>query len=158
MDRWVEIAFDCIPLRSVTRLDVPIDASPKYRAFCERIKAAIERHGTHNTYYLHHARCVFHVINHPKDGVLDFAFEGTVLTDDQDVTCKACELDVQLQGETCDWLTQPVVDWFAETVQRAVACEFNLFIQAGNLQRAKERMERIEQECDESGGFLGMYL
>ena len=28
---YVDISFDCLPLRSVTRLDVPIDASPKYR-------------------------------------------------------------------------------------------------------------------------------
>ena len=29
MDRWVEISFDCLPLRSVGRLDIPMDASPK---------------------------------------------------------------------------------------------------------------------------------
>jgi hypothetical protein len=29
--RYVEIVFDCLPLRSVGRLDIPIDASPKYR-------------------------------------------------------------------------------------------------------------------------------
>ena len=43
MDQWVEIRFDCLPLRSVTRLDIPLDASPKYQAFCHRVKAAIEK-------------------------------------------------------------------------------------------------------------------
>jgi hypothetical protein len=158
MHRWVEISFDCIPLRSVTRLDAPIDASPKYHAFCQRVKSAIEHHGTYNTYYLHDARCIFHLINDDKDGLLDFSFEGTALTDASDMRCQTCELDVQLQRETCDWLTQPVVDWFAETVKRAVAREFDLYIQAGDLQKAKERAERIQKESDEGGGYVGMYL
>ncbi len=158
MGRWVEINFDCLPLRSVTRLDVPLDASPRYQAFCERIKSAIEIHGTHNAYYLHNARCVFHLMNDDQDGRLEFSFEGTVLTDADDVRCKSCELDVRLQRETCDWLTQPVVDWFGETVRRAVARDFDLYVQAGDLQRAKERIEQIQKECDEGGGFVGMYL
>ena len=37
MNRWVEIAFDCLPLRTITRLDIPIDASPAYQQRCERI-------------------------------------------------------------------------------------------------------------------------
>ena len=40
MNRWVEIAFDCLPLRSVGRLDIPIDASPKYRERCEQMRRA----------------------------------------------------------------------------------------------------------------------
>ncbi len=32
MNRWVEITFDCLPLRTITRFDIPLDASPKYRA------------------------------------------------------------------------------------------------------------------------------
>jgi hypothetical protein len=158
MERWVKIEFDCIPLRSVTRLDAPIDASPKYRAFCQRIKSAIERHGTHNTYYLHNARCVYHLMNDEQDGVLEFGFEGIVFTDAHDVQCKACDLEVELRLETCDWLTEPVVKWFAETVHRAVAREFDHYIQAGDLQRAKERMEKIQKEIDEGGGYIGMYL
>ena len=81
MDRYVDVAFDCLPLRSVTRLDIPIDASPKYRARCERIKRAIETHGSHNTYYLYNAGCTFHLTNDPEAGRLEFQFEGTVLTD-----------------------------------------------------------------------------
>ena len=158
MDRWVEITFDCLPLRSVTRLDVPLDASPKYQAFCQRVKDAIQRHGSHNAYYVHNAACVYHLTNFGDVGTLEFAFEGTVLTDADDLRCKTCDLDVQLKRETCDWLTQPVVDWFHETVLRAVAVEFDRFIQAGDLQKAKQRVEEIQKACDDSGGFVGMYL
>jgi hypothetical protein len=158
VDRWVDITFDCVPLRSVAQLNAPLDASPKFQAFCQRIRAAIERHGTLNSYYLHNAHCVFHLINHPQEGLVDFSFEGTVLTDASDLHCQTCDLDVQLQRESCDWLIQPVVDWLADTVPRAVAREFDLYIQAGDLQKAKERIERIQKDCDESGGFVGMYL
>ena len=41
MSEYVEIEFDCLPLRSVGRMDIPIDASPNYRARCERIKHAL---------------------------------------------------------------------------------------------------------------------
>ena len=49
MDRFVEIVFDCLPLRSLGRVDIPLDASPKFRAKCERIKDALGKHGTMNT-------------------------------------------------------------------------------------------------------------
>ena len=73
MQRYVEISFDCLPLRTMSRLDIPIDASPRYRARCERIKAAIETHGSHNTYYLYNANCVFHLTNTANIGMLDSA-------------------------------------------------------------------------------------
>jgi hypothetical protein len=158
MQRWVEISFDCLPLRSVTRLDVPLDASPKYQMFCERVKQAIERHGSLNTYYLYNAHCTYHLTNDAELGLLDYRFEGTVLTDADDLHCKTCDLTVSLDRESCDWLTQPVVDWFAESVSRSVACEFDRYIQAGDLQRAKQRVEEIQKACDEGGGFVGMYL
>ena len=41
MPHPVEITFDCLPLRSVGRLDIPIDASPKYRERCLAIKRSI---------------------------------------------------------------------------------------------------------------------
>ena len=37
MNRFVEITFDCLPLRSIPRLDIPIDASPRYRKFLEDV-------------------------------------------------------------------------------------------------------------------------
>jgi hypothetical protein len=81
MNRYVEIAFDCLPLRSIGRLDVPIDASPKYRERCERVLRAITTHGSHNTYFLYNAACVFHLTNQADLGMLEFRFEGTALTD-----------------------------------------------------------------------------
>src|SRR5216683_1835618 len=105
MPRYVEITFDCLPLRSVPRMDVPIDASPRYRQRCENIKAAIQRHGSHNTYYLYNAQCAFHLTNDDELGMLDFVFEGTVLTDDTDQKTAHADLQVSLKRETCDWLT-----------------------------------------------------
>jgi len=158
MDRWVDISFDCLPLRSVTRLDVPIDASPKYRSLCERIKAAIETHGTHNTYYLYNAECVYHLTNSPSDGMLQFKYEGTLFTDTTDLKADRCELQVDLVRETCDWLIEPVVRWFHTSVQHSVRAEFDRYIAAGDLRRTLERLEKLNAATDESGGFVGMYL
>src|SRR5262245_43039300 len=119
MSQWVEITFDCMPLRSVGRLDIQLDASPKYRPRCERVKSAIERHGTHNSYFLYNARCTFHVTNHPETGMIQFRFEGTLLTGSDDLHSETCDLEVEIVRETCDWLTEPVVKWFRDTVTHA---------------------------------------
>lgn len=156
--QWVEIAFDCLPLRGVSRLDAPIDASPKFHQFCLRVKAALEKHGAQNTYYLHRAHCRYHLTNRPDWGTVEFEFEGTVLTDSEDRRCERCDLDVKLVAETCDWLTRPVVEWFQQTVSRSVAAEFDRFIAAGDLTRTQERLRQIEQASDAAQGFLGMYL
>jgi len=158
MQRWVEIEFDCLPLRSVGRLDVPIDASPRYREFCERVKAAYDKHGAHNAYYLHNAKCVFHLTNDPNLGMLEFRFEGVLLTDESDLHATHADLDVQLAGETCTWLTEPVVHWFQETVSRAVLAEFDRYIEAGDLEQTRQRIEKLQAASEEAGGFLGMYL
>ena len=79
--RWVEIEFDCLPLRSVTRLDVPLDASPVYEQFVLRVKQAIGKHGSHNAYYLHRGKCEFHLTNSQEQGRVAFQFEGTALTE-----------------------------------------------------------------------------
>jgi hypothetical protein len=158
MTRWVEITFDCLPLRSVGRLDVPLDASPKFHALCERIKRAIDQHGSHNTYYLYNATCRFHLFNHDELGMLEFRFEGTVFTDTQDQRTERCDLTVELTRETCDWLKEPIVNWFRETVVRAVTVEFDRFIEAGDLEKARQRLERMRAAADQQGGYLGMYL
>jgi hypothetical protein len=158
MNRWVEIAFDCLPLRSVGRLDIPLDASPKYRQRCERIKQAIERHGAHNTYFLYNADCVFHLTNRENFGTLEFRFEGTVITDAADLRSQHADLEVELVRETCDWLTAPVVEWFRESVQHAVCVEFDRYIAAGDLAKTKERMDRLQVEIEKTGGHVGMYL
>lgn len=158
MDRYVGITFDCLPLRSIGRLDIPIDASPKFRARCERLQKALAKHGSLNTYYLYNARCAFHVTNRSEFGLIEFGFEGTVLTDETDTKTIECDLQVELTRETCDWLTEPVVHWFAETVSTAVQVEFDRFIAAGDLQQAVERIARLQSDSDSHGGFVGMYL
>jgi len=158
MDRWVEISFDCLPLRSVGRVDVPLDASPKYQRRCEQVKLAIERHGAFNTYYLYDGQAVYHLTNDAQLGTLQFSFEGTVLTNQSDDQTKRVDLEVQLEGDVCDWLTQPIVQWFEKCVQEAVKIEFDRYIVAGDLQKTRDRIEQIAAESDEVGGFLGMYL
>ena len=158
MNRWVEITFDCLPLRTVGRLDIPLDASPKYRQRCEAVKGAIDKHGSHNTYYLYNAECTFHLTNHSELGMIQFRVEGTVLTNPADLQTERCDLAVELIRETCEWLTAPVVKWFEQSVSRAVAIEFDRYIAAGNLQAAKDRIARLQVETEEKGGYVGMYL
>lgn len=158
MNRYVDIVFDCLPLRSLGRLDIPLDASPEYRARCERILRALAAHGSHNSYFLYNASCAFHLTNRHEVGMLQFRLEGTVLTDETDQKTARCDLEVELQRETCDWLTEPIVAWFTETVPRAVAVEFDRYIAAGDLEQTIQRIAEIQAQSDDQGGFVGMYL
>lgn len=158
MTNWVEIAFDCLPLRSVNRVDAPLDASPKLAAKMLRIKQAIESHGSHNTYYLHNATCRFHLTNNPEIGSIAYKFEGTIFTNTEDLKAIRTELTVSLDRETCDWLNQSIVDWLSESVHRAVVVEFDRYIAAGDLAKTRERLAKIEQTLDDSQGYVGMYL
>jgi hypothetical protein len=158
MSRWVEISFDCLPLRTVGRFDIPIDASPKFRERCERVKHAIEKHGSFNTYFLYNANCKYHLANHENVGMLEFAFHGTVITDATDLKAERCDLEVELVRETCDWLTAPIVEWFRQSVQHSVRVEFDRYIEAGDLDKAKARLAQLQAQADQSGGYLGMYL
>jgi hypothetical protein len=69
-----------------------------------------------------------------------------------------CDLAVELGGDTCEWLVAPVVDWFAESVQQAVKVEFDRFIAAGDLDKTYKRLERLQDESDAKGGYLGLGL
>lgn len=158
MDSYVKISFECVPLRSLGRLDIPLDASPEFQALCERVKHAVEKHGWHNTYYLHNARYTLYLTNDPAVGMVEFRFEGTVLTDAEDQKTLQADLLVELARETCEWLTEPVVAWFRETVKRGVQVEFDRFIAAGDLARTKERIARLQAESEAHSGFLGMGL
>jgi hypothetical protein len=158
MDRYVDIAFDCIPLRSMTRTDAPLDASPALTAKFERIKQAIAVHGTHNSYFLHNAVCRFFVTNDPNRGMIAFRFEGVVFTDESDCMAKHAELSVTLDKETCPWLEQHVVRWFSETVTQAVLVEFNRYLGAGDPELARKRLQQLEKSIEQSGGFVGMHL
>ena len=156
--QWVEIEFDCLPLRSVTRLDAPVDASPVYEQFVLRVKEAMAKHGSHNTYYLHRGRCAYHLTNDPACGRVSFAFEGTVMTGENDRETKAVDIIVKLDDETCGWLSAPVVGFLSESVQHAVRVEFDRYIAAGDLAQTEARIEAIQAQSDSEDGFVGMYL
>jgi hypothetical protein len=154
----VAINFDCTPLRGVPRLDIPLDASPVFRARLERMQRAVAKHGTRHTYYLTNAGCRFHFTNDPEIGWVQFSFDGTLLTDELDTKTVGSDLDIRLEKETCDWLTQPAVKWLTLSVKHAVEVEFNRYIAAGDLSRALERLAREQAASDAAGGFLGMNL
>ncbi len=156
--QWVDIEFDCLPLRSVTRTDVPVDASPIYEQFVLRVKAALEKHGSHNSYYLHRGTCKFHLTNDSARGEIGFTFEGVALTCSKDLQTRSVELDVKLHRETCAWLSEPIVDFLAESVRHAVLVEFDRYIKAGDLDKTKQRIQAIQDQSDSSEGFVGMYL
>ncbi len=158
LGRWVEVKFDCLPLRSVGKVVIPDDASPKLAEKLGRIQAAIEHHGTHNSYYLHNASCIFHLTNDPAIGMFQFNFEGVLLTDGKDMKSHSCELIVDLARETCSWVNQAIVNWLAESVERAVLVEFDRYINAGDLTKTLQRLEALQKASEESGGFVGMYL
>lgn len=158
MSAPVEISFDCLPLRSVGRVDIPLDASAEHRELCLQIKQAMEKHGAHNSYFLRDGECVFHLTNDPTIGVISYRFSGAVLTDENDSRTRQVDLHVEYAAEACDWITKEVSDWFAQTVSHAVAVEFDQYISAGDLDRAHERMDKIQEQITAQGGFLGMYL
>src|SRR5690349_2297603 len=97
----VDTAFDCLPLPSISRLDIPLDASDALRRRAERMKSAINDFGAERTYYLYNARCVFRFANSEVAGVCRFEFEGAVHTDAGDRVCESTRLDVKLVSETC---------------------------------------------------------
>ena len=156
--KWVDIEFDCLPLRSVTRIDVPVDASPAYEQFVLRVKAAMAKHGTHNTYYLHQGTCTYHLTNDPAHGTVAFKFEGTLLTGEKDQSTKAVDIAVRLDGETCGWLSEPIVGFLAESVQHAVLVEFDRYMAAGDLEKTEQRIKLLQEQSDSADGFVGMYL
>jgi len=158
MSRWVEISFRCLPLRSIPSLAPPVDASDEVVALYRRLRGATQKHGLHNSYYLQDGKCVFHLTNHEQIGLLEFGFEGVVLTDSDDMKTLRCDLEVQLAREACEWLVAPVVEWFADSVREAVKVEFDRFIAAGDRDKTVERLERLAAESEARGGFLGMGL
>jgi len=158
MDRWVDITFRCLPLRSVPSFALPVAAPQETAATYRKLRAAAHKHGLHNTYYLHEGKCVFHLTNHDQIGTIDFAFAGTVLTDAEDMHAFGCDLEVEMTGEVCEWLVAPVVDWFGESVREAVKVEFDRFIAAGDLDKTKQRLQQMQAASDAQGGFLGAWL
>jgi hypothetical protein len=155
MQPVVDIAFDCLPLRSIGRVDIPIDASPAYRARCERLLQAIDKFGNANTYFLYNTRCVYRLANSDIDNMLRFTFGGVVVTDRSDGRADRAELDVKLTSETCDPMTPEVLAWFQRAVERAVIIEFNHFISAGALAARVENLGQVASIQDVAD-FSGM--
>jgi hypothetical protein len=147
----VDIAFDCQPLRSIARLDVPLDASDRLRHRAGLIKGAVETYGAERTYYLYNARCVFRFANSEIDGLCRFEFEGVVRTDVGDRKCVDAQLEIRLVSETCGGVPEPVKAWLYDRVRQAVAIEFDRFIAAGQLPAQNPPGEAPATPADLSG-------
>ena len=50
------------------------------------------------------------------------------------------------------------MDWFVQTVREAVKVEFDRYINAGDLEKTRQRIKEIEEASDGADGYLGMYL
>jgi hypothetical protein len=151
----VDIAFDCLPLRSVGRVDVPLDASPAFRARCERLQRVIDTYGTKNAYYLYNTRCVYRLANSEVENMLRFSFEGTVFTDRSDAKADRAELAVELQAQTCGTMPAEVLNWFRDIIAKAVLIEFDHFIAAGRLAQRVNDLGTVDSIADLTG-FAGM--
>jgi hypothetical protein len=157
MESYVEIAFDCLPLRAVSRTDVPLDASPAFRARTEHLKQAIEQYAAENAYFLYNAHCIYRLANSDIEGMLRFGFEGTVLTDRSDAKAERAELQITLVGETCGGLSGDVLRWFEQRVTQAVLVEFDRFIAAGRLAQRVGELGQVAQLA-QLADFAGMNL
>ena len=155
MEAEVDIAFDCLPLRSVGRVDVPIDASPAFRERCQRLQHAIDAHGTENAYFLYNTRCVFRLANSSVDNMLRFTFDGTLVTDRSDAKAERAELKIELAAETCGGVPPEVLAWFRRIVERAVLIEFDRFISAGQLEARVNELGDVAS-VESISGFAGM--
>jgi hypothetical protein len=78
-----------------------------------------------------------------------------VLTDDSDVQSRDADLQIELAAETCGGLTQAVLAWFREIVQRAVLIEFDRFITAGQLAQQVTQIGRVDS-IEQLPNFSGM--
>jgi hypothetical protein len=155
MQPIVDIAFDCLPLRSVARVDVPLDASPAFRARCERLQQAIEAYSGENAYFLYNTSCTYRLANSDIDNMLRFAFDGTLLTDRSDCKADRADLNVVLTAETCGGVPPAALDWLRGIVRRAVLIEFDRFIAEGQLAERLDELGDIDSITDVAG-FAGM--
>ena len=154
----VDIAFDCLPLRLVGRVDVPLDASPAFRTRCERLQRALDTYGIHHTYFLYNTRCVFRLANSDVENMLRFSFEGTLLTDRSDGKADRADLAVELVANTCSETLPPaVLAWFRSVIRQAVLVEFDHFIAAGRLADRVERLGSVDSIANLTD-FAGMNL
>jgi hypothetical protein len=155
MDPVVDIEFDCMPLRSVSRVDVPLDASPAFRTRCERLKHAIDAHGNENAYFLYNTQCTYRLANSEIANMLRFTFDGTLLTDRSDRQAELADLCIELAAETCGGVPPAALDWLRGVVQRAVLVEFDRFISDGQLAARVTELGAVESLTSVSD-FAGM--
>jgi hypothetical protein len=80
------------------------------------------------------------------------------MTDGEDRRTRSVDLNVRLDRETCGWLNEPVVGFLANSVQHAVMVEFDRYIDAGDLEKTRERIRKLNEQADSADGFVGMYL
>ncbi len=155
MQPVVDIAFDCLPLKSVTRVDVPLDASPAFRSRCERLQQAIELHNGENAYFLYNTRCTYRLANSDIDNMLRFSFDGALLTDRSDCKADRVDLNVVLVAETCGGVPAAAMHWLRRVIERAVLIEFDRFIAAGQLAERVNQLGQVHSIAD-IASFAGM--
>ena len=155
MEPVVDIAFDCLPLRSLPRVDIPLDASPAFRARCERLREALDAHSDENAYYLYNTRCTYRLANSDIDNMLRFSFDGTVTTDRSDCKADRADLDIVLTAETCGGVPAEALDWLRGIVRQAVLIEFDRFISGGQLAARKHELSTARGIAT-IGDFAGM--
>jgi hypothetical protein len=157
MDPIVDIAFDCLPLRSIGRVDIPLDASPEFRARGEQLQRAIEVHVGRNAYFLYNTQCIYRLANSEIDNILRFTFDGTVLTDLSDCKAEESDLKIMLASETCGGVPPAALEWLRGVVEKAVLVEFDRFISAGQLAARVAELGAVE-DVGTLCGFAGMGL
>jgi hypothetical protein len=155
MEPVVDIVFDCLPLRSVPRVDVPLDASPAFRARSEHLRQAVERYAGENAYFLYNTRCTYRLANSDIENMLQFSFDGTLITDRSDGKADRDDLDVVLTAETCGGLPPAVMEWFRRIIERAVLIEFDRFIADGRLAERFSELGTVDS-INDVAGFAGM--
>jgi hypothetical protein len=155
MQPVVDIAFDCLPLRSRPRVDIPLDASPVFRARCERLRKALDAHSGENAYYLYNTRCTYRLANSDIDNMLRFSFDGTVTTDRSDCKADSADLDIILAAETCGGVSPAALGWLRGIVRQAVLIEFDRFISDGQLAARKHELSSVDSIAT-IGDFAGM--
>lgn len=155
MEPIVDIAFDCLPLRLVPRIDIPLDASRELRERRELMRQAINAHGPDNTYFLYNTRCVFRLANSDVENMLRFTFDGTIITDRSDCKAEQAELNIMLVAETCGGIPSAALDWLRKIVRRAVLIEFDRFLADSQLANQLRGFEESFGITD-AAGFAGM--
>ena len=155
MDPVVDIEFDCLPLRSVGRVDIPLDASPTFRARGERLQQAIKTHADKNAYFLYNTQCTYRLANSEIANMLRFTFDGTVLTDRSDCQAEQADLAIELAAETCGGVPPAALEWLRGIVERAVLIEFDRFITAGHLAARVAELGAVDSLIS-IGNFAGM--